>query len=115
MSRFLSFILVPFTLVAIASAHAQWQPPDYTSPTYGVHAPNMERERAYERSLSAPRQTLSNRAYQDPRLGRGADHWYPTQELQLQHDRNVIEDYNAGYGSNRRSQRGCNSWTLEGC
>lgn len=53
------------------------------------------------------RESLNDRAYRDPTLSYGSHELWPTPELQMQYERNALEDYKAGYG--------CNSWSLDDC
>ena len=106
------FVFAVFVL-SVGSAMAQWQPPDYTSPNYGVSQPEA---RGYTPGQNQYDQSLNDRSYQDPGMSSGAEYWWPTPEQQMQSDSLAIQEYEAGYGTQRNRRRStCNSWTLEGC
>ena len=118
MNRLLFFFtFLPFCFVL--SASAQWTPPPSTSPTYGVHPPNVQAQRDYERGNAAIRrnqQSLNRYAPKSPALSRGAEYLWPTPELQMQQESLAIQEYEAGtrpWGS--ASSSDCDSWSLRGC
>lgn len=121
------------TLVLFAgSAHAQLptlldpNPPCFLcvdSPPAGTFSERhyQRQQRTYQRQQQQPtwqdyvepptytppsnRHSLSDQA---PQYVPGSMYMWPTPELQMQSERLELEQWKAG-------QRGCNSWTLEGC
>jgi len=126
MSRLLAslFLVLALTSVAVAQMSNPLTPgvpcylcveptpmPSYTPPaprgnTWQQYAPTYDNGPGPV-TRGGNRHALNDRMFRDPALSRGAEYMWPTPELQMQHERNALEEYNAGYG--------CNSWTLEGC